>query len=1079
MCWGATMSGNRRGRLAQTLFAALGLIAVTPAAQAFTTNIVADGTLGTTVSAAGPAYNITGGTLAGGNQFHSFESLSIGAGDAAIFNGPVGTANVISRVTGGSASGIDGTIASTIAGANVFLLNPAGVMFGPNAQIAVDGAFHASTAGYLGLADGERFYADPGQASTLTTAAPAAFGFLDANPAGISVQGNGFSALPSFAPPAGTDLSLVGGAVTVNGQILYAPLGRINLAAVGSPGEAVLTGGAVDVDGFAALGPVSIGGGSFIDTSALYIRGGQITVSGAYLSPGAGAFLLGLPAPGAHLNNGLIDIQARGDLTINPGASGSLIGSTIQQFFLPPPPPALGSGATVLLEAGETLSIQGVPGAPGSMVIGSDRWQPGPAGELVFKGRNVEIIGTNDIYALNYAPGAGPTTTVEAETVTLNGGGLGALNFGPGDSGAVEITADQVTLTNEFGPAIIGAQNGGGGAGGAIVVNADRLALNATGAAPVLISGANFNVGSGASITLNVDELAITTSSSGRAAIEATTSAPGPAGSITIGSAAMPASTVLLQGDGVTAGIFTSAIGGFSGAAGDIEIHTGTLSQIGDTEIGANSLGSGDGGNVSVRASEAIRLAGRDGSTESVIAAGSSAGPFAGSGGSITLVSPLLEMTNATITTRTERATDAGDVDITVGALAAADSTITSETRDDGNAGSVTVSADSVTLTDGAQIRSFSGAVSTVSGAVLVGTGDAGTVTVTATESLSVSGSSAATNRSSALNTQTRGVGAGGALNVTAGQLTVGTGGLVAADTGGDGDGGALNVTAGSVVVDGGEISSGSGISVAITNGQVDLLGSGEGGDVMVMADNGVTVRNNGRIAASSRGAGFAGNVLVDGGTEVQVIGGSIDTESLVSDGGDIEVIATDLVLLNNGKITTSVVGAGGTGGNIAIDPQFVVLQGASQVIANATNPLAVQAGNITIVGDYILISQDSLVQASGPTNAQDGEIIIEGPDGDLARALAQLPESYLEAAGLLKAGCGIGRAGLSTLVLSGRGGVPVGPDRYASSLATGLKVGAETTAQREDLVPDDLMLAFGPDDPTATGWLLAGLGCQ
>jgi hypothetical protein len=172
------------------------------------------------------------------------------------------------------------------------------------------------------------------------------------------------------------------------------------------------------------------------------------------------------------------------------------------------------------------------------------------------------------------------------------------------------------------------------------------------------------------------------------------------------------------------------------------------------------------------------------------------------------------------------------------------------------------------------------------------------------------------------------------------------------------------------------------------------------------------------------------------------------------------------------------VVGAGGTGGNIDIDPTFVVLQGGSQVIANATNPLATQAGNIYVSGDYILISQDSLVQASGPTNAQDGEIIIRGPDGDLVRVLAQLPESYLEAAGLLKGGCGVGRAGISALVLAGRGGVPVSPDDYLPSFNLGGRGEENGQAAARPSAPGELV-ALGPRDPSSAGWLLADRACQ
>ena len=77
------------------------------------TNIASDGTLGTTVTATGNLYNIDGGTIKGSNQFHSFSQFSIGTGDIASFNGPAGIQNILSRVTGGSASEIDGTIRST------------------------------------------------------------------------------------------------------------------------------------------------------------------------------------------------------------------------------------------------------------------------------------------------------------------------------------------------------------------------------------------------------------------------------------------------------------------------------------------------------------------------------------------------------------------------------------------------------------------------------------------------------------------------------------------------------------------------------------------------------------------------------------------------------------------------------------------------------------------------------------------------------------------------------------------------------------------------------------------------------
>ena len=107
----------------------------------FATAITPDGTLGTTVASYGNVFNINDGTIKGSNQFHSFGLFSVGTGDIASFNGPAGIQNIVSRVTGGVGSAINGTVRSTIAGADLFLLNPAGILFGPNATLNVSGSF--------------------------------------------------------------------------------------------------------------------------------------------------------------------------------------------------------------------------------------------------------------------------------------------------------------------------------------------------------------------------------------------------------------------------------------------------------------------------------------------------------------------------------------------------------------------------------------------------------------------------------------------------------------------------------------------------------------------------------------------------------------------------------------------------------------------------------------------------------------------------------------------------------------------------------------------------------------------------
>src|SRR5215831_2659974 len=174
--------------------------------------ITSDGTLGTTVNQGGTTYNITGGTRNGGNLFHSFNLFSVGVGDTANFfndTGP-GTMNILGRITGGQVSNILGTIKTTNFGsANLFLINPAGWIFGPTASLNVGGSFHVSTADYLKFADEAKFHADLAKQSVLTSAPVSAFGFLSQNPAGIKIQGS------ALGVPAGQTLSLIGGDINI------------------------------------------------------------------------------------------------------------------------------------------------------------------------------------------------------------------------------------------------------------------------------------------------------------------------------------------------------------------------------------------------------------------------------------------------------------------------------------------------------------------------------------------------------------------------------------------------------------------------------------------------------------------------------------------------------------------------------------------------------------------------------------------------------------------------------------------------------------------------------------------------
>ncbi|MBE9561358.1 MAG: filamentous hemagglutinin N-terminal domain-containing protein, partial [Proteobacteria bacterium] len=147
--------------------------------------ITLDNTLNNGGALKGPDYMIGAelGQRHGSNLFHSFAKFNINLDESATFSGPNNINNIISRVTGGSISNIDGMLTSTIPNANFYLINPAGLIFGPNATLDVQGSFHASSANTLYLQDGGQFNATNPQNSNLTVAPITSFGFLNNAPA--------------------------------------------------------------------------------------------------------------------------------------------------------------------------------------------------------------------------------------------------------------------------------------------------------------------------------------------------------------------------------------------------------------------------------------------------------------------------------------------------------------------------------------------------------------------------------------------------------------------------------------------------------------------------------------------------------------------------------------------------------------------------------------------------------------------------------------------------------------------------------------------------------------------------------
>ena len=120
---------NRHNKTSITGTAAALLLCLVPGAT--NAEITTDGTMGPATSLTGPDFAITEdlGTRRGANRFHSFQRFGIASGESATFSGAADISNVINRVTGGEASGIDGALRSPIPNADVYLVNPAGIVY--------------------------------------------------------------------------------------------------------------------------------------------------------------------------------------------------------------------------------------------------------------------------------------------------------------------------------------------------------------------------------------------------------------------------------------------------------------------------------------------------------------------------------------------------------------------------------------------------------------------------------------------------------------------------------------------------------------------------------------------------------------------------------------------------------------------------------------------------------------------------------------------------------------------------------------------------------------------------------------
>ena len=204
-----------------------------------TAQVTPDGTTSTTVDVDGSDFTIQEGERAGGNLFHSFSDFSVPTDGSAFFNNAVDIVNIFSRVTGGNISNIDGLLRAN-GSANLFLLNPAGIIFGENARLDIGGSFFGTTADSFLFEDGEFSATDLDNPPLLTINAPIGLNFRD-NPGDITVRGDGqgtrttsdlIDTEEALRVNSNQTFALVGGNLNLEGATIKTAGGRIELGSV-------------------------------------------------------------------------------------------------------------------------------------------------------------------------------------------------------------------------------------------------------------------------------------------------------------------------------------------------------------------------------------------------------------------------------------------------------------------------------------------------------------------------------------------------------------------------------------------------------------------------------------------------------------------------------------------------------------------------------------------------------------------------------------------------------------------------------------------------------------------------------
>ena len=476
--------------------------------KALVAQVTSDNTVGTQVNTNGNVAEITGGETRGGNLFHSFQDFSVPTNNEAFFNNSNDIGNIFSRITGGNVSNIDGLIRAN-GSASLFLINPAGIIFGENASLNIGGSFYGSTADSILFEDGE-FGTNLDNPPILTVNAPIGFNFRDepaditANDSGtielniadtIRIDGFGLSTSPNGEKrefPSSLSSNVVdsgnGGNMDIdtqnlslsrNGQISSVVINNGNAGNININAELITIG----ERGNANLLPSKISAiaGSASNDGSEIANGGNITINTDWLRISDGgdidAGISGLGSGGNIVINASNEISVRGSGIFIDGESEEIeASSSISSDILKN---GRGKAGDIDLNAASLSIDRGY--------ISADVLGEGNGGEIRISATDSIAISDRGYISADVLKGAignGGNLNIETGRLTLNNGSqISAVTFGNGDAGNILIRASESINLNGvselsrgggiFANALIGT-----GKGGNIDLISDRLTIS-------------------------------------------------------------------------------------------------------------------------------------------------------------------------------------------------------------------------------------------------------------------------------------------------------------------------------------------------------------------------------------------------------------------------------------------------------------------------------------------------------------------------------------------------------------------------------------------------------------------------